>query len=410
MKKRLALMCVVLLIAMLAALTNGNDAKAATSTSITLTNNESEVFKNRETIHKVESISVDFAKLPIESNNYAAVALQGTEWLLTQSFPCSIEDYESGLFIVLDGVVDFGNEKCDVIISIAYKDVNDCFAIITISNPETSSLEAYCFGDYSKAVRKICKEKKLAEERLGNTTEETVPEETRVNGSIVYQAQQNVYQGGYNTATATLFHADEMSNQGITYVYVKANSHVSNFTNYARYSMGLNGDNTLLSVIADSFESRLTGLGEDYKIINNSWNPVSGTTSYSVSVPLYIPYIGCINFNQSYTVSSTTVTTSQTSTAHYTNRINWSVSKTNGFGSSLEGSYNSSTGAMCECAYTYAANLSSSTNKSIEATARVRYKCTYVVLPDNGYEEGDVYYYYVWSPTATCTGTMTILP
>ena len=103
-------------------------------------------------------------------------------------------------------------------------------------------------------------------------------------------------------------------------------------------------------------------------------------------------------------MTSTTVVNSSVPGSSVGNITRWTVYSSSGFGSQLEGNYNTAGGGSVSAEYRFDGNISNNLVTSVTTDGKIRYKYLYYV---NDYDFG---VYHMWSGEVYTSHAITIIP
>lgn len=331
---------------------------------------------------------------------------QSVPFTLTGSF----EEYDQGRFGAFSGSTKYEGSMFPLILSLTKANNGDGFAILSVGCCEDDQMELYSFGEYTNAVRLICKE------RYDKTSAATQSRDVSELGSRsdltpYHQVSATSVLGGYYVAGISLYFPNSMPNGIPGWVVGKINSYCSSATTYATNHYNIGPETYIFNVFPDEATITLTGSDNNLHTVDG-WEPDEDTTSYTATFPAFIYYNHNWNyhtFSLSYTLGGTSVTQSKVHGSSYYDRISWFIYKNSGW-ATLDGNYSTDSGLAGKCEFKYQGNVPNNITRSISLSGELRYQCVQMIMPNNNYQEMEAYYYYFYTPTANCSHNITITP
>lgn len=300
------------------------------------------------------------------------------------------------------------NGQLPLIADITFND-SDIWVVLTLGYAtETMVPDILFYGDYSNQIADISNinaTRSLEEAQLRQAIEHESVTTTAVDGTCKYQGYATVYLGSKMAGVLSVFHADELKNQGNMTTYVKVNTKSSLVENYVEDDLDY-GSNAL-TAYPDTFNISLCGNNNDFHAVTNSYTPQNNTTSATISIPVYGGSVVGLQF-VSYDVimSSTTVTTSKysSSSPHQNNKLSWEIYRRNGWNpDTFDGGYATETSMTVAATYTYEGNVTSNVTRSMTATGSIRYEYWIMIA-------GNMTSHHLTTGTMTKTTSVTICP
>jgi len=310
----------------------------------------------------------------------------------------------SGIYNGTISSKDDNNQTKDVVPITAnlIESEGDTFCALTIDSNDGTPLILF-YGERTEAIKELSALE--YEEYLANDKESMVNNEPKgitVNGEMAYQGSRLIVKNGRPVASIHFYHAPELRNQGSMTVRLKMNTSSFYIGQYIQTDLGY-GSN-----YAGFTPTRIELSIRGYSNLHSTgvYTPTSGTTSFNMVIPYYIPNIGIGTVTFPITLSSTSVSTSAyPSSSYYTNnKVYWTLKKTAGWGSTaFEGNQNSQTGMTVSTPLTYEGNVTSSFFTDITYTGLIQIK--YYVL-----DGGDIINLSFTPSSVSTTSTVTIVP
>lgn len=314
--------------------------------------------------------------------------------------------YEGSLIPVRNG--DFISEQSaniPIIADITFTNT-EMFAILTLGYVTSTEKPVILFlGDFTESIAQVSTihaERSLAEVKVRNSETEMITPMS-VDGTCKYQESEAAYAGNYMVGVLSIFHADELKNQGNMSTYAKVNTRTYDMEKYIEEDIGLNA----ISVYADRFDVSICGNHNSFHAVTNSYLPQDGSTSETINIPVYLgSVIGLQLIPFELEMTSTTVSTSKYSSTspHPNNKITWSISKLTGWNSdTFDGGYGTEKGMTVASTFTYEDNVTSDISQSMSATAVIRFQYVTMVA-------GKLVTHHLSSETMSLTSNITICP
>lgn len=297
-----------------------------------------------------------------------------------------------------------------VIADITFSD-SEMFAVITLGYAtETSNPDILFYGDYSSQIAQFSNEN--AEMTLSKAEETALQNDSnkegqplRVDGTCRYKGATSVYMGSHLAGRLSVFHANQLRNQGNMSVYVKANTNSNEVKEYIKNDLGF-GSYTVMAY-PDTFNISICGNHNDFHAVTNSYTPQNNSTSATISIPVYGGSVIGVQFiSFDITMSKTTVTPSKytSSSQHPNNKLSWSIYKRNGWNpGTFDGDYTTETGMTVSSTYTYEGNVTSNLSRNMTSTGSIRYEYWIMIM-------GNLSSYHVSTSTMSKTTYVTICP
>ena len=288
---------------------------------------------------------------------------------------------------------------------------SEMFAVITLGYAtETMNPDILFYGDYSSRIAQFSNENakltlsKAEEQASQNDGDEDV-QPLRVDGTCRYKGSTSVYMGSHLAGRLSVFHANELRNQGNMSAYAKVNTNSSAVKDYIIDDLGF-GSYTV-TAYPDTFNISICGNHNDFHAVTNSYTPQNNSTSATISIPVYGGSVIGVQFiSFDITMSSTTVTPSKysSSSQHPNNKLSWSIYKRNGWNpGTFDGDYTTETGMTVSSTYTYEGNVTSNLSRSMTSTGSIRYEYWIMIM-------GNLSSYHVSTSTMSKTTYVTICP
>lgn len=298
--------------------------------------------------------------------------------------------------------------KLPIIADITFTD-SDVFAVLTLGYAtETKNPDILFYGDYSTQIANISSTnaaRSLEEAQIKQADESRTLTPMAVDGTCKYQGYNAVYFGSKMVGVLSVFHADELRNQGNMSTYVKVNTKSSLVKSYIRDDLGF-GSYTV-TAYPDTFNISICGNNNNLHAVTNSYTPQNKSTSATVSIPVYGGSVIGLQFvSFDVKMSSTTVTTSKysSSSPHQNNKILWEIYRKNGWNpDTYDGDYATKSGMTVASTYTYEGNVTSNITRSMTATGSIRYEYWIMIL-------GNLTSYHLTTSTMSKTTNVTICP
>lgn len=234
------------------------------------------------------------------------------------------------------------------------------------------------------------------EAESSNVTQASVDALTR------YQSRKSIYDSSYRVVgEVSLFHANELRNQGSMSVYAKVNSNTKNANAYARNYFGLTSND--ISVVYPTKVELSVSSNDKYLHIDGiNYAPTDETKRITVSVPFYLNgSFDVVDTNM--TISSVDATTSG-SAPYYNQNVKWITRHSLGL-VGLDGSYSSKHGLPGFASYKYEGTVRAPKNATLTASAYIMYT---VYVEDATY--GTLSEYTFTTETKSCTSNVSVIP
>lgn len=318
-------------------------------------------------------------------------------------------DGNVGYIGVYDGWLPDGTP---VIADVIYN-ADDVFATVTLGTLGADNFSVTFYGELTDSLKAISNKYTQETEEYhqfisdGDDKGELTPV-PYVQGKTDYQGSDDAYIGKsskYHIGNMSFYLAEELKNQGTMEVITKVNTDCDGVNDYLVDEMGFN--DTTLIVYPDTFDITIHGNHDDLHNITDSYLPKEGSTSATVTIPIYGgKYVGLQLLSFTFKMSSTDVSFSRhTSDSSYpNNEINWEIYRKNGWNPwDTDGDESTETGIIVNAAYTYGGNLSSSRYTSMTSTASIRYEYQYNL-------SGTGVPLHVWTDEMSVSSNINILP
>lgn len=273
-----------------------------------------------------------------------------------------------------------------IIADVVY-DSNDIFAAITLGPLTTDSFDLTLYGAFTDSLKEISTKYSsdimtYRESALTpiNSEDDLTPApfvqgETVYQGSDLANADDN---STYMVGQTSFYFAEELRNQGVMSVYAKVNTKCSRVEDYL---IDVEGFRDSLVVYPDTFNISICGNNADLHAIENTYLPKDGSTSATITIPIYGgPVVGLQFISFKTKMSSTDVTTSRysSSSPYPNNKVSWDIYKKYGWTpTDTDGSPSTDTGMVASADYTYGGNISTSRTTSMTAKTSIRYEYQY---------------------------------
>lgn len=298
--------------------------------------------------------------------------------------------------------------KVPLIVDITFTD-SDAFAALTLGYAtETLYPDIIFFGDYSAQIANISNAnavRSLEEAQIKKIVEVEETTSKAVDGTCKFQGYDSIYFGSKIVGVLSVFHADELRNQGNMSTYVKINTKSTAVKNYIKDDLGF-GSNTMMAY-PDTFNVSVCGNNNNFHAVTNSYTPQNNSTSATINIPIYAGSVVGLQFIPlDITMSSTTVTPSKysSSSPHLNNKISWEIYKRNGWNpNTFDGGYTSDSGMSVASTYTYEGNVTSNISRNMTSTGSIRYEYWISIL-------GNLSSYHLSTGTMSKTTSVTICP
>jgi len=301
------------------------------------------------------------------------------------------------------------NGQLPIIADITFTD-SEIFAVLTLGYAnEKYNPDIVFWGDYSTQLANISREKatrSLEEAQLQNDIENnSASNATAVNGTCKYQGYSTVYLGNKMAGVLSVFHADELRNQGNMSTYVKVNTKSNLVESYIRDDLGF-GSYTMMAY-PDTFNISVCGNNNNFHAVINSYTPQNNSTSATITIPVYGGSVIGLQFvSFDITMSSTTVTASKysSSSQHQNNKLSWNIYRRNGWNpDTFDGGYMTESGMVVQSTYTYEGNVSSNISRSMTSKGSIRYEYWVMIM-------GNLSSYHLTTDSMSKTTYVTICP
>ena len=260
----------------------------------------------------------------------------------------------------------------------------EIFAVLTVGYAtENTDPQIVFFGNLSDKLGAISSErvKKANAQRSADAEHETIHPDAAngVDGETRYQGSRTTYLSGYEAGTISLFHANELKNQGTMTAYVKVNTKSSGVQDYIRNVLGYGAG--VITAYPDTFDFSICGNRDELHVQTNSYSPQSGSTTSRIIVPIYLgEYIGLQLIGIDITMSSTSVLLERwrPESSHPSNKVSWSIYKRFGWNPNTFDGNEADEGMTGEAGYIYEGSVQTNTLCTMTATGKIRYE--YVVM------------------------------
>ncbi len=350
-----------------------------------------ELFPNRESdycdTNSVLNICIqsDRQTLRIEltnkSNEFTATLNGESNEVITKEANGFIGVYEGSLIVGNDN-----DTLLPVIVDVIYSE-KEVFAVLTIDWQEDYSYPLiWIYGELTDTLSTISNEylRKTNAELQKEDSKKTEFTSTRLDATCRYKGSTQTNLNGYHLGTLSVYHANELGNQNSMPTYVKINTNTNQARSYITNVLGYTGN--YIPVYADKVEITICGNHNELHMGTNAYNPQSGVTSYSITVPAYLgSYVGFQFLTFNLTLGSVTVTFAPYSNTslHPNNIVSWVITRTGGITSpDLNGNHTTYTGLTVSADYRYDGNVSGLNIRSFTSSGRIRY--VYTVLNELG--------------------------
>lgn len=319
--------------------------------------------------------------------------------------------YEGVFSSIPDGSLALNPENMlPVIVDVTFSD-SEMFAAITLGYAtEVANPCILFYGEYSDKIARFSNENasrtlSKAEESIArhDNNEKELP--LRIDGTCRYKGSTSVYMGAHLAGRLSVFHANELGNQGNMSTYVKVNTDSSSVKDYIENDLGF-GSYTV-TAYPDTFNISMCGNHNDFHAVTNSYTPQNNSTAATISIPVYGGSVIGVQFiSFDVTMSSTTVTPSKytSSSNHPNNKLAWNIYKRNGWNpGTFDGDYSTQTGMTVSSTYTYEGNVTNNLSRSMTSTGSIRYEYWIMIM-------GNLSSYHVSTNTMSKTTYVTICP
>lgn len=267
-------------------------------------------------------------------------------------------------------------------------DNTDIFAVLTLGYISGTSIpDMLFFGDFSDNIKNIADVNSMQymEEAQSASVENSTPILLpRIDGATKLQVvDPATYVYDTVTGILSIYHSDELSNQGIMSIYAKVNTNCELFKNLMQESYNdgtpLNHA-TVLYARASKFDISISGQNNNLHAVANSYIPQNEQSSVNILVPYYSNFTGFGTISFPIVTSSTSVTTSANANSpHPNNTVSWSLDKTVGWNSDdFDGQHSESKGMSVYSNYTFEGNVENPIYQ-VRITAGANIQYVYVV-------------------------------
>lgn len=275
--------------------------------------------------------------------------------------------------------------KLPIIADITFTD-SDIFAVLTLGYAnETQNPDILFYGNYSEQIANISNTnatKTLEAAQIKKAAENEIVTPMGIAGNCKYQGYDTVYLGSKMSGVLSVFHADELRNQGNMSTYVKVNTKSDSVQQYIKEDLGYGSYAKM--AYPDTFNISICGNNNNLHAVTNSYTPQNNSTSATISIPVYGGSVIGLQFvSFDVTMSSTEVTTSKysSSSPHQNNKLSWEIYKRNGWNpDTFDGGYASESGMTVASTYTYEGNVTSNVTRSMTATGSIRYEYWVMIM------------------------------
>lgn len=332
----------------------------------------------------------DYSQIEVSLNTDAkSVAISGPfDVILTGCVEDISYNNIEGYIGVYEGSLDDGTH---IIVDAVYT-AEEVFVAITLGFLGTEDFAVMFYGDLTNRLKlisnmhaaEVCANQETSDDNLvADVAPETVAV-PYVQAETIFQGTSSVYSdvsARYLFGVTSVYHADELRNQGVMPIYAKVNTQCDVVEEYLINEEDFSGT---LTVYPDTFNISICGNDNNLHAINNTYTPESNSTSATISIPVYGgSVIGLQFISHDILMTSTNVTVSKytTTSQHPNNKVSWEIYKRFGWGSSETDGYPSSEAGMVVSAdYTYSGNVSSSFDVYMNTKSSIRYEYTQYIL------------------------------
>ena len=343
-------------------------------------------------IRKV-TLSGDYERIATENETGYIGVYNGFIPTISSRNLCISKD---GLLPVTANIV-FTNHEMKASLTLGYAGENIDPDILYYGD-DTETLNAILCA---KIERKLMKE--TTRDDIGGDDGGGIPSPT-VDGTCRYKGSANGYQQSYLVSNLSVFHANELRNQGLMSVYAKLNTSSASVLNYIKNHLRFD---TAILVYPEQFSISICGNHNDFHAVTNSYTPQNNSTSAPLNIPFYLgSTLGVQWITLNITMTSTTVTPSRYSSdsPHPNNRLTWDIYKRNGWSpTEMDGNYTTSKGMTAAASYTYEGNVNSVLARSLTSTGTICYEFY-------GYWGPTPYWHSFWTNPISKTTSVAIKP
>lgn len=257
-------------------------------------------------------------------------------------------------------------------------DNTDIFAVLSLGYVSgTSNPDILFYGDFSDKIRDIASinstqyMERMQTEPIYENNLVPLP---RTDGTPKLQGVDPavyVYDDSV-TGILSVYHSDQLINQGNMSVYAKVNTNCEAIKNIMQES---NENGTVTYACADRFNISIIGRNQLH-ILTNSYVPQNAQTSVNIIVPYFTEITGFGTIDIPIVTSTTSVTTSRnpSSSQYPDNMITWELYKLGGWDPDDYDGIHSSPKGMGVCStYTLEGNVTNPMNALIEVEAVISY-------------------------------------
>lgn len=348
-----------------------------------------------ETLQRVADNSVSF-EIDIEQKT---LKLDGAyDVMLSGDIEQVLVDDITGYVGVFEGKLSDGTA---VITDATFTD-SELFAVITVGSLGVNDPAILFYGQLTDTLGSIADKhseeviiQRNLEKRQGNgVAEYSIEDEANeadtdrtsidtgimplVDAATKFQGYDTAPNAGYSFGVLSLFHADELRNQGVMTTYTKVNTKCTQVENYLKNVQGFTAGS--LVVYADTFDISICGNNDKLHAVPNAYLPQNNTTTATLTIPVYAgEVLGVQTIDFQITMSSTSVTTSKYSpNSNPNSKVSWNIYQRYGWNpNTFDGGYATENGMVGEASYTYEGNVSDSFTTTMTATGRIRYEYQY---------------------------------
>ncbi len=183
-----------------------------------------------------------------------------------------------------------GKSQLPIIANVTFTD-SEMFAALTIGYADEINTPTIIFyGDFTKDIATISTT--YAENAMRAHVEENAlrydqaPGIAAVAGETVLMGTASATLSSYEAGRLSVFHAQELLNQGVMSTYVKVNTKSSNVLSYVKNVLGYGG--RALVAFPDAFNISMCGNDNNLHAIANSYLPQNNVTKTTLDIPVYL--------------------------------------------------------------------------------------------------------------------------
>lgn len=309
--------------------------------------------------------------------------------VMTGTYNQVIDNGENGYIGVYEGVLPVipgtdlaltSENTTPVIADITFSN-SEMFVGLTLGYAADKKPSILFFGEFTETLSNFAaiNYSNLTEKREIEKTKDDFclnSDQLRADGTCRLKGYTSVNMGTNAAGGLSVFHANELKNQGLMSIYVKVNTNSNNVLSYIQNELGFGS--SAVATYADTFNVSICGEHNNFHAVTNSYSPQNNSTSSIISIPVYLGSVLGVQFvSFNVTMSTTTVTPSRysSSSPHPNNMLTWYIYKNFGWNpSDFDGDYTTSKGMTVASSYMYEGTVLGSLSRSVGSTGSIRYE------------------------------------